>query len=825
MFDQFYGVALLTCQVIMTITSFYIALNRKKTNDSYTTVLMTALAFGLMETAWFATTREIVSMNELIVGLIGFGRIALMVFCIYSICVFLLERVKAKYPAWLPPIIMLICGGGALANWLIQPFMYRYDDVYSLRRGTLYNLPYYVCVLFALLLIIFSIKAAGRGKFLNFLIALVLAAGGVVQSFTDDIPAVTMAFTLTLLIITITLPRRKKHEVEEEPKREVEIIEDDAVEEEVPVEDRPLIVPQKQWQEGEVDEILQIEKPQEEVVTEAVESETAVSEPTEKEELVKQDTETSLKDINQAYQKEIIEDQKKQEISQQKQQQRNEKLISKTPAEVQSALSRETEEKTESPKAEVPQEVISEVIAPALTEPDLPQESIQEQPQETEEPVKKTEEPDQPIIDEHTEGGRQFSVDEEDNESMLSANWLADIEALMASLKLSSPEVPDVPEVGEENKEEIEITKEESPLPVVEESPQEIAEEQPEEEPVIEEVSEEIQPVETEVIEEPTNMIWPMPQLKPQSQEETKPAYEITAKPVSQINETALLNPKTSAEEKVSRLEKKEVTVRSAEPVVAKEIAPVREKEPVKDEVISVQPISHVEKRPVEVPDDSVSEIPQETVQPTEIDQKVVEPKIEEKPDIIDLPEEEGDRLLEGRAISDRHAIQLRKNILARNRQLTAILNNQKIVEEDDIDKQLENTQPFTLSKPKRNFDKRIIIYGKRNSEVMEVIEALKATGKYELELVSDGYLVYEMLAGPFAIRYDGIIAFDQPGVTDVYATTRRIKDCESLEVSNLPVVVITSDDPRRHVLLQRSKADRYFLRPVNVEAIIAYLR
>ena len=810
MFDQFYGVALLTCQVIMTITSFYIALNRKKTNDSYTTVLMTTLAFGLMETGWFATTREIVSMNELIVGLIGLGRIVLMVFCIYSICGFLLERAKARYPLWLPVIILLICAGGALANWLVRPFMYRYDDVYSLRRAALYNLPYYVCILFVLMLIIFSIRTAGRQKFLNFLIALIMAAGGAVQSFSDDIPAVSISFTLALLMITIALPRRKKNEVEQEPKREVEIIEDDAAEEEVPVEDRPLIVPQKQWQEGEMDEILQVEKPQEDTVTESAESDTDDIGSEEKEKLVKQDTETSLKDINQAYQKEIIEDQKKQEISQQKQQQRNEKLISKTPAEVQSALSRETEEKTESP-----QEEVSEVtVQPEVIETAVVQQPLQEQLAETEETVKEAEQQVQPIIEENTEGERQFSVDEDDNESILSANWLADIDALMAGLKLSSMEVPEVPEVKEEIIEKTEITEE--PMP--------IAEEQPEEEQVIEKVIEETEPVEEEVSEEPTNMIWPMPQLKPQAQEETKPAYEITAKPVSQINETALSNKKTGAEEKISRLEKKEVTVSSVEPVVAKEIAPVREKELAKDEVISLQPVSHVEKCPVEAAENAVSKMP-EAVQPAEIDQKVVEPKIEEKPDIIDLPEEEGDRLLQGRAISDRHASQLRKNILARNKQLTAILNNQKIVEEDDIEKQLENTQPYTLSKPKRNFDKRIIIYGKRNSEVMEVMKALKATGKYELELVSDGYLVYEMLAGPFAVRYDGIIAFDQPGVTDVYATTRRIKDCESLEVANLPVVVITNDDPRRHVLLQRSKADRYFLRPVNVEAIIAYLR
>lgn len=810
MFDQFYGVALLTCQVIMTITSFYIALNRKKTNDSYTTVLMTTLAFGLMETGWFATTREIVSMNELIVGLIGLGRIVLMVFCIYSICGFLLERAKARYPLWLPVIILLICAGGALANWLVRPFMYRYDDVYSLRRAALYNLPYYVCILFALMLIIFSIRTAGRQKFLNFLIALIMAAGGAVQSFSDDIPAVSISFTLALLMITIALPRRKKNEVEQEPKREVEIIEDDAAEEEVPVEDRPLILPKKQWQEGEMDEILQVEKPQEDTVTESAESDRDDIESEEKEKLVKQDTETSLKDINQAYQKEIIEDQKKLEISQQKQQQRNEKLISKTPAEVQSALSRETEEKTESPQQEV-----SEVTEqPEVIETAAVQQPLQEQLAEAEETVKEAEQQVQPIIEENTEGERQFSVDEDDNESILSANWLADIEALMAGLKLSSMEVPEVPEVKEEIIEKTEITEE--PMP--------IAEEQPEEEQVIEKAIEETEPVEEEVSEEPTNMIWPMPQLKPQPQEETKPAYEISAKPVSQINETALSNKKTGAEEKISRLEKKEVTVSSVEPVVAKEIAPVREKELAKDEVMSLQPVSHVEKRPVEVAENAVSEMP-EAVQPAEIDQKVVEPKIEEKPDVIDLPEEEDDRLLQGRAISDRHASQLRKNILARNKQLTAILNNQKIVEEDDIEKQLENTQPYTLSKPKRNFDKRIIIYGKRNSEVMEVMKALKATGKYELELVSDGYLVYEMLAGPFAVRYDGIIAFDQPGVTDVYATTRRIKDCESLEVSNLPVVVITSDDPRRHVLLQRSKADRYFLRPVNVEAIIAYLR
>ena len=105
------------------------------------------------------------------------------------------------------------------------------------------------------------------------------------------------------------------------------------------------------------------------------------------------------------------------------------------------------------------------------------------------------------------------------------------------------------------------------------------------------------------------------------------------------------------------------------------------------------------------------------------------------------------------------------------------------------------------------------------------ITEGLKKEKGYRIDVIDDGYLAMELLAGPFAKVFDGILAVDQPSYSDIYSTIRMIRDCEFREIATLPIVCVVNDDPRRNMMIQNSGVDAFVMRPLDVNALSAVLR
>ena len=133
--------------------------------------------------------------------------------------------------------------------------------------------------------------------------------------------------------------------------------------------------------------------------------------------------------------------------------------------------------------------------------------------------------------------------------------------------------------------------------------------------------------------------------------------------------------------------------------------------------------------------------------------------------------------------------------------------------------------KPVKPYRPRRRKSYRIMIIGSMSSEVRTISDALKKEKGYRIDVIDDGYLAMELLAGPFAKVFDAIIAVDQPSYSDVFTTVRMIRDCDVREIASLPIICLINDDPRRNITIQNSGVDVFVNRPLSVDDLSAVLR
>ena len=127
--------------------------------------------------------------------------------------------------------------------------------------------------------------------------------------------------------------------------------------------------------------------------------------------------------------------------------------------------------------------------------------------------------------------------------------------------------------------------------------------------------------------------------------------------------------------------------------------------------------------------------------------------------------------------------------------------------------------------RPRFRKSSRVMIIGSASSEVRLISETLKKEKGYRIDVIDDGYLAMELLAGPFAKVFDGILAVDQPSYSDIYTTIRMIRECEFREIATLPIVCVVNDDPRSNQHILNSGADAFVYRPLDIDALSAVLR
>ncbi|MBQ6653983.1 MAG: hypothetical protein IJM79_00435 [Erysipelotrichaceae bacterium] len=733
MFTTLYGKVLIGCLAALTVISFAAALSNRRTTDSYTSVIMTALAYGLIEIIWHACTNDLVTFSENVVKLVGSFRVVFVVLLSYMLVNYFMSRSGRKLDGKIL-IFVLVQIVILLDVNIFYLLMFGYTEETGLQKGSLYPLPYGVFAVFGLLLLILSLS--NQKKDLMAIISALLMIGcGVGQIFTEQLPLIYLGFALIMTAVTLTLPSRSKkpaEAVEEEQSAEAAAEEEAVAEEETVIEEYPL---------PESEEIVE---PQPEVIEEPAQEIESAS--------VEQLPEYTFDFIDEALQEENVPEPAAEELSQ-------------------GAESIITEENFIEDIPELKQ--IEELIE-SESATDLPVISEEQQASQDSEL--------QSILDEISETIASDTYEELPPEEEPAVEEPPVIEEL-------PPVIPEAESL--QPAEELSDISEALPL-----------EEEPEHQPgdaVTEDTLTSLNAIQQAYDTEIENDRQKEEQRRQKQQLHNQ---KIISKPV--ISPLGPM-PRPVVQAAVAATAAAEVADQLFEGEIAEEEKKPTKLKPQKVREVGEQKISEGQPLSYEKPE-AVARRPLDEVRPAEEETKpqpAKTPRQARTP--VTLPSI--DEIITASYIAHPQS------------------EEQPAAETVEAVSQAQPPKAEKSYRPRRRKSYRIMIIGSSSSEVRMITEGLKKEKGYRIDVIDDGYLAMELLAGPFAKVFDGILAVDQPSYSDIYSTIRMIRDCEFREIATLPIVCVVNDDPRRNMMIQNSGVDAFVMRPLDVNALSAVLR
>ncbi len=808
MFATLYGKVLIGCLSALTLISFVATLAGKKSTDSYTSVVMAGLAFGLIELTWMAGTTDLVTFADNIVLLVGSIRVLFITVLGYMVANYFMTRNGRKLDSKILifTLIQVIILVDVNVFYLL---IFGYTAEIGLTKGSLYPAPYIIFALYGVLLVILLLTS-GKKDIISLVCAGLMIIGGISQVLTEQLPCIYLAFILIVLIATFTLPNRKgaaRQPEAEEPAGEILPPAEELTEQpqdEQPVISEPL---EPQWQLNEaeeqpvgevtgptavvssveqlpeytfdfIDEAL-MDEPAPTVASEPV-SEMPAEEATASEPIVIDDI-PELKQIEELIESETLTDLPPQEIPQPKEPKPQEPVNEET--DIQQLLNQ-----------------ISETIS---------EDSYQEKPSESREVAENTSSSlaaiqqayDREIEADKEQERKQQQRQQQHNEKIISKPVISPLgpverpqpntmSALAAVTGLTAAATAAA--ALNDNKPETESA--ESTLP---QSP----------------VSEEL-PIVSAVAE--------TGKLEPEELPSVLPSEELpTALPPEEMPSDVL----PVAEEPV------------VQPVIVPTeiMAPAAPKAPVSEvstQVWPQPPHVELENRPLIIPSDVLPVSVKPAPQPESLFYSKPQPVAKVPLNEVSALEGGQDKALKPKRKSVKF-VQTPSNLPSIEEIITAsqIAHKQpgetgRITDSDREETPVEEkTEKKPAYRPRRRKSLRIMVIGSMSSEVRLISDALKKQKNYRVDVIDDGYLAMELLAGPFAKVFDAIVAVDQPSYSDIYATIRMVRDCEVSEIASLPIICIINDDPRRSLTMQHSGVDVFVKRPLSIDELNEVLR
>ena len=738
MFATLYGKLLIGCLTVLTVVSFAAALLGKKSDDSYTSVVMLGLAYGLVELTWMASTTELVTFADNIVLLIGSVRILFVVVMGYLLANYIMTRNGKKLDAktLLFTLIQVII---LLDVNIFYSLLFSYSADNGLTKGSLYPVPYIFFAMYGILLLIMLLM--GKKKDLMSLIcAAVMIVGGIAQVLTEKVPIIYIVLVGIVAAATATLPKRgsKVTPVSEETEAPQQ-------------EEQPQVESEAEETVAQSPEILPDVQPQPSVQAEAP----AVS-------AAPEDTVSSTEQLPE-FTFDFIDEALKDESAE-------------PSSDIITAVSEEPVINEQVIIDDIPELKQIEELIQSETFTDMP---VVEQPQ-----------------------SQNVARPEDDIENLLNqiSETITDksSQAEPATVEPAEPPVP-VAQPEPENT----FTYE----PVAEDTSSSLA-------AIQQAYDREIDADRQEEIKQQQR------QQKRNERVITKPVISPLGpverpKPGSVSAAMAVVSP-TPAVQPSKPVEKPAVPQAPAAPAAAPAF------------VYTESIVPHVDVRPLYRPVITPSVVPvaASTQSPITEKQQYEKPRQVAKLQINDILEKNRRAEREKK----RH-VQPPTNLPSIEEIITAsqIAHKQPEAAEQvsEVAERIESepVRPARTYRPRRRKSMRIMIIGSMSSEVRLIADALKKEKNYRVDVIDDGYLAMELLAGPFAKVFDGILAVDQPSYSDIYATIRMVRECEISEIASLPIVCLVNDDPRRNLALKTSGVDAFVKRPLDVDHLAAVLR
>ena len=745
MFTTLYGKLLIGCLAVLTVISFVAALSNRRTTDSYTSVIMTALAYGLVEIIWHSCSTDLVTFTDNVVKLVGSVRILFIVLLGYMLANYFMTRNGRKLDVKML-IFTLIQIVIVLDVNIFYALLFSYTAETGLVKGFLYPVPYAFYALYGLLLFILLLTGEKKDV-LGLVCAVLIIICGVGQMFTDEFPLIYLGAVIIMFAVTISLPSRKKKS--------------EAVAEEQPETAEQPVSEFYPMPQGE--EIIQ---PQPEII---VEPEEIIEEPAEAADVhsVEQLPEYKFDFIDEA-------------------------LEDETPV-----------------QPEVSQPVVEDVITEENILEDIPELRDIEQLIESETAT------DLPVIDESQPAVPQ-PVDE-DNEIQ---SILDQISGTIVSDSYDSQPLPAEPEPVQPQYVEPQPVE---PQPVTEDTLTSLsAIQQAYDTEIQNNLEEERRKRERQqlhnqkIISKPViSPLGPMP--RPGNAALTAGVATAGALAAGQLFDSEPQQPAVTPEPEQTL--PAEYQIPAAEPIVEPVVEPAVEpaEEPVIEPAVEPLPViktgevKEVGSRKSAVPEPFIYEKPRTVTRPP-LEQPAMNPVVQPVTEEVQSPRQ------------DRTPVTL-PNIaeIITASQIAHGEPAEKTPEEAGAPEPVEENKP--AYRPRFRKSSRVMIIGSSSSEVRLISETLKKEKGYRVDVIDDGYLAMELLAGPFAKVFDGIIAVDQPSYSDIYSTIRMIRECEFREIATLPIICLVNDDPRRNQMIQNSGISAFVYRPLDIDALCAVLR